>query len=202
MSYTISHTMSYVTISYVDIRHRTYIRCRIRYGPTILYVMYIRHRTSISDILVRHCVRYAEMKTYDVVCVTYDVVCWRATSYVTYDVARTMSYVYILYIARTRSYVRCSTPCRMSHVRCCTCMTYNIVRDVRHSRWQESRCFVMIINRRARFHLESVEVGYSDIFLEYSIIMNPYIWPLGLYVWNIPTYTWNISTHFLYQVYV
>jgi hypothetical protein len=42
-----------------------------------------------------------------------------------------MSYVYILYIARTTSYVRCSTRCRMLHVRCRTCMTYDIVRDVR-----------------------------------------------------------------------
>jgi len=105
--------------------------------------MYIRHRMSISDI--RHCQRYVEMNTYDVVCVTYDVVCWRTTlyvtymSYVTYDVARTMSYVYTLYIARTTSYVRCSTRCRTSHVRCRTCMTYDIVRDVRHRRWQESR---------------------------------------------------------------
>ncbi len=93
---------------------------------------------SISDI--RHCRIYVEMNTYDVLCVTYDVVCQHTTSYVTYDVARTMSYVYTLYIARTTSYVRCSTRCRMSHVRCRTCMTYDIVRDVRHRRWQESRC--------------------------------------------------------------
>ncbi len=102
------------------------------------YVMYIRHRMSISDI--RHCRIYVEMNTYDVVCVTYDVVCRRTTSYVTYDVARTMSYVYTLYIALTTSYVRCSTRCRTSHVRCRTYMTYDIVRDVRHRRWQESRC--------------------------------------------------------------
>ena len=108
-------------------RHCTYIRCRIRYEHTMSYVMYIRHRMSISDI--RHCQQYVEMNTYDVVCVTYDVVCRRTTSYVTYDVARTM-YVYILYIARTTSYVRCSTRCRTSHVRCRTCMTYDIVRDV------------------------------------------------------------------------
>ncbi len=102
-----------------------------------MYAMYTRHRISICDI--RHCIRYVETNTYDVVCVTYDVVCWRTTSYVTYDIARTMSYVYILYIARMASYVRCSTWCRMSHVRCRTCMTYDIVRDVRHRRWQESR---------------------------------------------------------------
>ena len=95
--------------------------------------MYIRHRISISDI--RPCIRYVEMNTYDVVCVTYDVVCstydvvcWRTTSYVTYDIARTMSYVYVLYIARTTSYVRCLKRCRMSHVRCRTCMTCDIVR--------------------------------------------------------------------------
>ncbi len=128
-------------MSYVDIRHSRYIRCRIRYKHTISYVMYVRHRISISDI--RHCIRYVEVNTYDVVCVTYDVVCRLTTSYVTYDVARTMSYVYILYIVCTTSYVRCSTRCRTSHVRCIhrTCMTYDIVRDVRHRRWQESRWF-------------------------------------------------------------
>ncbi len=99
--------------------------------------MYIRHRISISDI--RHCIRYVEVNTYNVVCAMYYVVCWRTTLYITYDVARTMSYVYTLYIVRTTSYVRCSTRCRTSHVQCRTCMTYDIVRDVRHSRWQESR---------------------------------------------------------------
>ncbi len=120
-------TTSYVwhTISYVDMRHRTCKRCRIRYEPVISYVMYIRHRMSISDI--RHCIRYVEMTTYDVVCVTYDVVCWRTTLYVTYDVARAMSYVYILYIARTTSHVRCTTRCRMLHVRHRTSCTYDIV---------------------------------------------------------------------------
>ncbi len=50
-----------------------YIRCSILswYEHMISYVMYIRHRISISDIL--HCIRYVEVNTYDVVCVTYDV---------------------------------------------------------------------------------------------------------------------------------
>ena len=87
---------------------------------------------------------------------TYDVVCWRTTSYVMYDVACTMLYVYILYIARTTSYVRCSTRCRMSHVRHRTCMTYDIVRDVRHRRWQESRWY--------RVHSESdIVCPHADI---------------------------------------
>ena len=51
------------------------VRCpsRLRYEHTMSYVMYIRHRMSISDI--RHCQQYVEMNTYDVVCVMYDVVC-------------------------------------------------------------------------------------------------------------------------------
>ncbi len=57
----------------------------------------------------------------------------------TYDVARTMSYVYILYIARTTLYMLCLTRCSTLHVLCRTCMTYNIVHDVQHCRWQESR---------------------------------------------------------------
>jgi hypothetical protein len=150
--------MFYVTISYVDIRHRTYIRCRIRYGPTISYVMYIRHRTSISNI--RHCIRYAEMLEnvrcrmchircrmlmYDIVrdvrCCTYDVVRLYPV-YRTYDIVRTM-FNTISYVARTMSYVH--------DVRC---MTYDIVRDVRHRRWQESRW----VNRHENgslHHLES-----------------------------------------------
>jgi hypothetical protein len=40
---------------------------------------------------------------------------------VTYDVARTMSYKYVY----TISHVRCSTRCRLSHVRCRTCRTYD-----------------------------------------------------------------------------
>jgi hypothetical protein len=34
----------------------------------------------------------------------------------TYDVARTMLYVYILYIARTTSYVRYTMRCCVSHI--------------------------------------------------------------------------------------
>ncbi len=76
------------------------------------------------------------MTTYDFVLVRHDVVCTRTTSYVhtmsyvvrTYDVTRTMSYVYILYIARTTSHVRCTIRCRVLHVRCRTSCTYDIVR--------------------------------------------------------------------------
>jgi hypothetical protein len=75
------------------------------------------------------------MTTYDVVRVRHDVLRRRTTSsrYVTYDVALTISYVYILYIARhgTTSHVRYTTRCRMSHVQCrttSTSCTYDIVR--------------------------------------------------------------------------
>jgi hypothetical protein len=132
------------------------LTCDIVRTCDVVYDMNLGYRMSCTyDILylfptlcgdIRHCIRYVEMKTYDVVCDTYDVVCRRTTSYVTYDVARTRSYVYILYtslsIARTTSYVRCSTRCCMSHVRCRTCMTYDIVLDVRHRRWQESRWYL------------------------------------------------------------
>jgi hypothetical protein len=65
------------------------------------------------------------MTTYDVVRGRHDVVRRRTTSYVTYDVSRTMTY---LYIARTTSHVRYTIRCRMSHVRCRTSCTYDIVR--------------------------------------------------------------------------
>ncbi len=46
----------------------------------------------------------------------------------TYEVVRKMSYVYILYIARTTSHVQYTMRCRISHVRCRTSCTYDIIR--------------------------------------------------------------------------
>jgi hypothetical protein len=104
-------------------RHRTCIRCRIRYEPTISYVMYIRHRRSVSDI--RHCIRCGDdnirCRMCDIRCLmlTYDIV--RHVRCRTYDVVR----LYPVY--RTYElHVRCTTRCRMLHVRHRTSCTYDI----------------------------------------------------------------------------
>jgi hypothetical protein len=142
------------------IRHIKYIRCRIRYEPMISYVMYIRCRTSNSDI--RHRTRYVEMKNYDVVRDRHNVVRRHTTSYVTYDVAHTMSYVYILYITRTiyntMLYVARAMSCVM-HIRH---RTY-----VRPCRWQES-------NVRNHFKLELLRI-YLELLRIYLEITKNYL---------------------------
>ncbi len=107
------------------------------------------------------------MTTNDVVRVRHDVVRRRTTSYMTYDVVRTMSYVYILYIARTTSHVRYTTRCRMSHVRCLRhARTY-----VRHSRWQESKWYMLHHDTQAG----AKKISYIRITYKLYMVYTDYI---------------------------
>ncbi len=144
-------------MSYVDIRHLRYIPCRIRYKHTISYVMYIRHRISISD--TRHCIRYVEVNTYDVVCVTYDVVCWHRTS-------RTMSHVRCRTSTSCISYVRH----RMYYVR------HNVVRrtyDVVRAWRTTSYVTYDIVGGKN----PDVPLWHSKLFWHYYDIFTTTLWP-------------------------
>ncbi len=120
------HTTSESYIHTISCTIWTYdIVCHV---DTTLYV-HFRHTTLYTicwdeNVRCRMCHIRCRMLTYDIRVV-------RHVRCRTYNVR--MSYVYILYIARTTSYVRCSTRCRMSY------MHDVLVRHRTRSRWQESR---------------------------------------------------------------
>ena len=96
-TYDIALHIRYRTSTYDIVRQETYVRYSIRYVHTISYVLHVRYRmffltyNVVYDMLTRCRTSVIRCRTS-----TYDMI-------MTYDIARTMSYVTYLYIARTTS---------------------------------------------------------------------------------------------------
>ncbi len=113
------HTTSYGKDGTYDIVYDMYIRyciystCYVVGFACVDTMAYVGYTMSNVVVRYRHDLRH---RTYDVV--------RHLFVYRTYDIVRAMWHT-TSYVQRTMSYV----------------LTYDIVRDVRHRRWQESRCW-------------------------------------------------------------
>ena len=99
-------------LTYDIVRRKLYVRHRIRYRPTMSYVVHVRCRMFSLTYDVVYDV-YTRCRTSNIRCrtCTYDVDR-------TYDILRTMSWIHNLNIVRAMSYVRCDIRCRTSDLRC------------------------------------------------------------------------------------
>ena len=141
-------------LTYNIVCQELYVRHRIWYVHMMSYVVHIQcHMFSLTyNVVYNVC---SQCRTFNIRCST-----------CTYDVDRTYDVVGALFVYRTCDVVRamCGT---MSYVRltmsCFKLPTYDIVRDIRHRRWQESRCIY------TRYHASDMPVTVIWNAMSYDI---------------------------------
>ncbi len=87
---------------------------------------------------VQYRIRYVFMVWYNVVCLTYDIVCWHTMLY-----KHTILYIQYSMSIKAISYIRYSIYFIAYDIQLLTydiILTYNIIGDIRYRMWQQSRC--------------------------------------------------------------
>ncbi len=130
--------MSYLRHRVLDIRYRMYIRCRVQYQPTMSYVPYLRFRIYLWTYNIVYYMYYW-WGTISYVWDTMSYVnirCCQNRWYSTYDIVCLLPY--IIHMNR-----RCDLTYNIVYHTTSYVPTYDIVGDLQHRRWQESRCNYM-----------------------------------------------------------